>query len=382
MTAPTTTEGLLGALQDLQNKAKEKLSRIDSLQGCLDFRTEYLSKSGALTSVLKSMGAVSAQDRPKIGAQANTIKVEIEQKLLDVESRLKSAEDEKKMASEWVDVSLPGRVRSLGSLHALTQVMDEVVSIFARMGFTVAAGPEVEDEFYNFEALNIPEAHPSRDMQDTFYVDEGIVLRTHTSPVQARTMLSQNPPIRILSPGRVFRSDYDMTHSPMFHQVEGLMVDEVVSFADLKGILQYFSTCFFGPQAVLRFRPSFFPFTEPSAEVDVRCVFCEGYGCRSCKNSGWLEIAGCGMVDPAVFDSVGYDPLKWSGFAFGMGVERMAMLKFGVPDLRSFFENDVRTLHQFRTLRWKLWSERLRATPEVNESTKEAKKNHKQKGKS
>ncbi len=282
-----------------------------------------------------------------MGALANEVKEQLETL---IESRLvevRAQELNRRLKDEAIDVTLPGRTRFAGSKHPITLVTEEIVEIFSALGFGVAEGPEVEKDFYNFEALNIPKDHPARDMQDTFYISEDVVLRTHTSPVQIRTMLNQQPPVRVIAPGTVYRRDSDITHSPMFHQIEGFLVDRQVSFGDLKGVLTTFITRFFGAGVGVRFRPSFFPFTEPSAEVDIQCVICGGKGCRVCKNSGWLEILGSGMIDPEVFKSVHYDPEIYSGFAFGMGLERIAMLKYGVNDLRLFFENDIRFLKQF-----------------------------------
>jgi phenylalanyl-tRNA synthetase alpha chain len=265
-------------------------------------------------------------------------------------TRLSSLEDQEisaRLSRETIDVTLPGRRSVRGSLHPVSLVTDDIVDIFSRLGFSVEEGPEIEKDFYNFEALNIPKDHPARDMQDTFYINDDLVLRTHTSPVQIRTMLKQPPPIRIIAPGTVYRRDSDLTHSPMFHQIEGFLVDERVTFGDLKGILTHFLNEYFGTGLQVRFRPSFFPFTEPSAEVDIACVICGGSGCRVCGGTGWLEILGCGMIDPEVFAAVSYDAKKYSGFAFGMGLERIAMLKYGVSDLRLFFENDIRFLKQF-----------------------------------
>jgi len=260
---------------------------------------------------------------------------------------MEARERARKLESDTIDVTMPGRIRPAGALHPLTQGIREVTQIFVQMGFTVVEGPEIETDFYNFEALNTPPFHPARDVQDTFYISGNVLLRTHTSPVQVRVMEKQKPPVRIVSPGKVYRPDSDVSHTPMFHQVEGLLVDRGISFGDLKGVLTYFVHQLFGQDVALRFRPSFFPFTEPSAEVDIRCVMCRGSGCRVCGQSGWLEILGSGMVDPEVFKSVGYDPEAVTGFAFGLGVERIAMLKYGISDIRMFFENDMRFLKQF-----------------------------------
>jgi len=310
-------------------------------------RVKYLGRSGALTQILKSLGTLPAEERPLVGAAANEAKRELES-LLD--ARLAEAlEAERRRQRERArpDLTLPGRRPPRGSLHPLTRVRDEIVSVFMGLGFSVAEGPQIETDFYNFEALNIPRDHPARDMQDTFYLSSETLLRTHTSPVQIRTMRAQAPPVRIIVPGVVYRRDADITHSPMFHQVEGLAVDVDVTMADLKGTLELFARELFGARSKIRFRPSFFPFTEPSAEVDVVCFLCGGDGCRVCKQSGWLEILGSGMVHPNVLRNVGYDPEAVTGWAFGMGIERIAMLKYGVDDIRLFFENDLRFLEQF-----------------------------------
>ena len=312
-----------------------------------DVRVSFLGKKGALTAIMKGMGQLSAEERPVIGALANQVKEQLEALIEERRNILKEGELTRRLQQERIDVSLPGRCNKLGHKHPITLVTEEIVAIFSSLGFWVEEGPEVEKDFYNFEALNIPKDHPARDMQDTFYVSEDVVLRTHTSPVQIRTMLKHAPPVRVIAPGTVYRRDSDITHSPMFHQIEGFLVDQHVTFGDLKGILTTFINQYFGKGLGVRFRPSFFPFTEPSAEVDIQCVICGGKGCRVCKNSGWLEILGSGMIDPAVFQSVDYDAEKYSGFAFGMGLERIAMLKYGVNDLRLFFENDQRFLAQF-----------------------------------
>jgi phenylalanyl-tRNA synthetase alpha chain len=310
-------------------------------------RARYLGRKGEITAVMKDMGQLPAEERPQVGALANQVKDRLEMAFVERQQELHTRAMQQRLASERLDVTLPGRRQRRGSKHPITQVTEEIVAIFAALGFGVAEGPEIEKDFYNFEALNIPKDHPARDMQDTFYVSEEVVLRTHTSPVQIRTMLGQQPPVRVVAPGTVYRRDSDITHSPMFHQIEGFLVDRNVSFGDLKGILTTFVTEFFGQNTAVRFRPSFFPFTEPSAEVDIQCVICGGGGCRVCGQSGWLEILGSGMIDPEVFKSVGYDADLYTGFAFGMGIERIAMLKYGVNDLRLFFENDLRFLKQF-----------------------------------
>jgi phenylalanyl-tRNA synthetase alpha chain len=310
-------------------------------------RVRFLGKKGELTAIMKEMGKLSPEERPVLGALANQVKSDLESLFEDRSRIIGEIELEKRLAEERVDVTLPGRRLTAGTKHPVTLVIEEITSIFSALGFAVAEGPEVEQDFYNFEALNMPKDHPARDMQDTFYVNDDIVLRTHTSPVQIRTMLKHAPPVRIIAPGTVYRRDSDITHTPMFHQVEGFLVERNITFGDLKGILTAFLSQIFGKGLEVRFRPSFFPFTEPSAEVDIQCVMCKGKGCRVCKNSGWLEILGSGMIDPEVFKSVNYDSDVYSGFAFGMGVERIAMLKYGVNDLRLFFENDIRFLRQF-----------------------------------
>jgi phenylalanyl-tRNA synthetase alpha chain len=296
---------------------------------------------------MKGMRDLTPEERPVIGAMVNSLKESLENAFSIRHAALQQAAVDERISSEKIDVSLPGRKSFRGSKHPVTLVTEEIVQIFAKLGFCVEEGPEIEQDFYNFEALNIPKDHPARDMQDTFYVSDDLVMRTHTSPVQIRSMLKQSPPLRVIAPGTVYRRDSDITHSPMFHQIEGFLVDQNVSFGDLKGILTHFLTTYFGQQVGVRFRPSFFPFTEPSAEVDIACVMCSGKGCRVCKGTGWLEILGCGMIDPEVFKSVNYDSEKFSGFAFGMGIERIAMLRYGVSDLRLFFENDLRFLQQF-----------------------------------
>ena len=310
-------------------------------------RVKYLGRSGALTQILKSLGTLPAEERPLVGAAANETKRALEA-VLDVRlGEMLESERRRQRERARPDLTLPGRRPPRGGLHPLTRVRDEIVAVFMGLGFSVAEGPQIETDFYNFEALNIPRDHPARDMQDTFYLSPETLLRTHTSPVQIRTMRAQKPPVRIIVPGVVYRRDADITHSPMFHQVEGLAVDTRVTMADLKGTLDLFARELFGARSKIRFRPSFFPFTEPSAEVDVLCFLCGGDGCRICKQSGWLEILGSGMVHPQVLRNVGYDPEAVTGWAFGMGIERIAMLKYGVDDIRLFFENDLRFLQQF-----------------------------------
>ena len=334
-------------LEEIKNQFLEELKHVSDINSLTVLKSKYLGKKGAVTSILKGMKDLSPQQRPLMGKLVNEIKNDIEKHLNSKENEISEKEKRKILEEEKIDVTLPPRGISIGTLHPITQVMNEIVEIFERMGFEVVEGPEIETDFYNFEALNIPKNHPARDMQDTFYISDDLVLRTHTSPVQIRVMEKQEPPIQIIAPGKVYRCDSDVSHTPMFHQVEGLLVNETVTFADLKGVLTEFCKIIFGENTKVRFRPSFFPFTEPSAEVDIGCVICESKGCRVCKDTGWLEILGCGMVDPEVFKSVNYDTNRYRGFAFGMGVERITMLKFGINDIRLFFENDLRFLKQF-----------------------------------
>jgi phenylalanyl-tRNA synthetase alpha chain len=310
-------------------------------------RVRYLGKSGELTALLKQLGTLPPEERPAAGQEINQAKVAVQVAIDQRKVVLEEASLTARLAAERIDVSLPGRGRRPGGLHPVTRAMRRIERLFANAGFAVAEGPEVEDAYHNFEALNIPEHHPARAMHDTFYFDAELLLRTHTSPVQIRVMEEQSPPLKIIAPGRVYRCDSDLTHTPMFHQVEGLLVDEQVSFADLKGVLYDFLRNFFERDLALRFRPSYFPFTEPSAEVDIQCVICGGSGCRVCKQTGWLEVLGCGMVYPEVFRHVGIDPGRYLGYAFGMGVERLAMLRYGIDDIRLNFENDLRYLRQF-----------------------------------
>lgn len=337
-------------LQALKEQALRDLETVDSLESLKNLKIHYLGKKGSLTEILRGMGGLSAEERPKIGQMVNELRVELEEKIEAYSAVLEEKALADKLATEKVDITLPGRAPKIGHLHPITLTMREIKKIFMRMGFDVNEGPEIENDYYNFEALNLPKDHPARDMQDSFYITEEYLLRTHTSPVQARTMQSKgaNEPVRMIAPGCVYRRDYDATHSPMFHQVEGLVIDKGISLADLKGTLELFLKEMFGNDVKVRLRPSFFPFTEPSAEVDISCVICGGKGCRVCKNSGWLEILGSGMVHPNVLTMSGYDPHAVSGFAFGMGVERIAMLKYGIDDLRLFFENDLRFIRQFK----------------------------------
>jgi phenylalanyl-tRNA synthetase alpha chain len=332
-------------LQRLKAEAEEALQGIGDKAALEEFRVKFLGRKGLLSSTMKQLGKVSKEDRPRLGKLANTIKKGVEDLFQDKKEVLESGGGGGVV--EDVDLSLPGRSLSFGKLHPVTQVMEEICAVFEGMGFAVAEGPDVETDHYNFEALNIPKHHPARDMHDTFYVSDSILLRTHTSPMQARIMENQEPPLRYIAPGKVYRCDSDITHTPMFHQVEGFLVDRKVSFADLKGVLSSFIHRMFKDDLPLRFRPSFFPFTEPSAEVDIACVICNGSGCRVCKRTGWLEILGAGLIDPEVMKMVGYDPEEFSGFAFGLGVERIAMLKYGIDDIRLYYENDLRFLGQF-----------------------------------
>ena len=334
-------------LQGMRDAALQSIAQAAGEEALQGVRVRFLGRKGELTSLMKGLGTLSAEDRPVVGQLVNTIKDEIETCL---ESALTAARDQeinRRLQTERIDVTLPGRRLTCGTRHPITLVIEEVCDIFAGLGFSVAEGPEIEHDWYNFEALNFPPDHPARDMQDTFFVENNLLLRTHTSPVQIRTMLKQKPPLRIIAPGTVYRCDSDATHSPMFHQIEGLMVDKGVTFGDLKGMLTVFTNQLFGQKTAVRLRPSFFPFTEPSAEVDIACVICGGKGCRVCKQSGWLEILGAGMVDPEVYRHVNYDAEEISGFAFGMGIERIAMLKYGINDMRLLFENDIRFLRQF-----------------------------------
>jgi phenylalanyl-tRNA synthetase alpha chain len=336
-------------LKSLRQDAIAEMQYANSLEALNDLRIKYLGKKGSLTGILRGLGALSPEERPKIGQIVNEIRTELEQFINNKRESLKQSQLAQKLAMEKIDVTLPGRKVNVGHKHPLTHTLNRIKETFMRMGFDVAEGPEIEQDYFNFEALNLPKDHPARDMQDSFYITEDILLRTHTSPVQARTMQASEPnqPIKIISPGKVYRRDYDATHSPMFHQVEGLVIDKGISFADLKGTLELFIREIFGSNTKVRFRPSFFPFTEPSAEVDISCVMCGGKGCRVCSHSGWLEILGSGMVHPNVLTMSKYDPSKVSGFAFGMGVERIAMLVYGIDDLRLFYDNDIRFLQQF-----------------------------------
>jgi phenylalanyl-tRNA synthetase alpha chain len=336
---------------DLDSRREETLGAISSatdVAALEEARVRSLGKSGWLTEKLKELGKLAAEQRKEAGALLNRAREEFQEYIEKKRTELEQAEVAKKLAKERIDVTLPGRGEVRGGLHPVTKVRLRIEQLFRRAGFTVETGPEIEDDFHNFEALNIPADHPARAMHDTFYFPDGRLLRTHTSPVQIRAMLAGKPPFALIAPGRVYRNDHDVTHSPMFHQVEGLMVDEGVTFANMKAMLHGFLEAFFERDLKMRLRPSYFPFTEPSAEVDMSCVLCGGAGCRVCKHTGWLEISGCGMVHPRVLEAGGVDPEKYSGYAFGMGIDRLAMLRYGVNDLRLFFENDLRFLAQFR----------------------------------
>ena len=338
-----TAEELSGIVE----QALADVNSSSSLAALDEVRVRLLGKKGLLTEQLKSLGTLSAAERPAAGQRINDAKTAIQTALEMHRIRLEQSALEKELASGSIDVTLPGRGQEGGSLHPVTRTRLRIERIFGQAGFQVASGPEVEDDFHNFEALNIPKNHPARAMHDTFYFPDGRLLRTHTSPVQIRSMRSQRPPLAVIAPGRVYRNDSDMTHTPMFHQVEGIAVGESISFANLKAMLHTFVERFFEQPLGMRLRPSYFPFTEPSAEVDIECVFCHREGCRVCKQTGWLEILGCGMIHPNVLAAAGIDSEQWQGYAFGMGIERLAMLRYGVDDLRLFFENDLQFLKQF-----------------------------------
>jgi phenylalanyl-tRNA synthetase alpha chain len=335
----------------MQDSLKESflkdISEITSLNDLINIKAKYIGKKGIVTEKIKNLTKHSLEERKSQGKILNDLKQFIEKSIKNKEEELKQKEISESLKKEFIDITLPGKNFYFGGQHPVNKTLLEIIDIFREIGFTVEEGPEVELDYYNFEALNIPKNHPARDMQDTFYLSEDVVLRTHTSPVQVRVMEKKKPPLRFISPGKVYRCDSDITHTPMFHQVEGLMVDEEVSFSHLKGILVYFLRRLFGENITVRFRPSFFPFTEPSTEIDIGCIICSGSGCRVCKGTGWLEILGAGMVHPNLFKFAGYPEGKYTGFAFGMGVERLTMLKYGIDDIRLFFENDIRFLRQF-----------------------------------
>lgn len=335
-------------IEEIKKSAKEKISAITNLQDLQDLKVKYLGKKGELTSILKGLGGLSAEERPKIGSMVNQVRDELEKSIEVAERTMKAKALEQRLEKEKIDVTMPSKATKVGSVHPITQVIEEVKEIFLGMGYSVADGPEVERTYYVFDQLNTPIDHPARDLQDTFYVTEDVILRTQTSSVQIRAMENQKPPIKMICPGAVYRSDtVDATHSPLFHQIEGLVVDKNITMTDLKGTLEMFAKNCLGPNTKIRFRPHHFPYTEPSAEADVSCFVCGGKGCRVCKNEGWIELLGCGMVHPKVLENCGIDPNVYSGFAFGFGVERIAMAKFGIDDMRLLFENDVRFLKQF-----------------------------------
>ena len=334
-------------LRSLKQSFLEEVSAVSETAELHQLKIKYTGRKGLVTAQLKALSLVSPAERPAFGKAVNELKDFVERTIEEKESSLKDIEKEKRLLAEKIDVTLPGKSAKPGTFHPLNQVLEEIKDIFVSMGFGMEEGPEIELDYYNFEALNIPRHHPARDMQDTFYVSDDVVLRTHTSPVQVRVMEKKTPPLKIIAPGKVYRCDADISHTPMFHQVEGLMVDEGISFSDLKGVLELFIQSFFGKDTPVRFRPSYFPFTEPSAEVDIGCIFCAGKGCRVCKTTGWLEVMGCGMVNPKVFEMSGYASDAYTGFAFGMGVERLTMLKYSIDDIRLFYENDLRFLRQF-----------------------------------
>ncbi|MBS4173768.1 phenylalanine--tRNA ligase subunit alpha [Bacillus sp. FJAT-49736] len=340
-------------LKELQAEALQKIDLAENLKALNDIRVAYLGKKGPITEVLRGMGQLSAEERPKMGALANEVREAISEKMEAKQKALETAAVEKQLASETIDITLPGRPVKVGNHHPLTKVIEEIEDLFIGMGYQIAEGPEVEKDYYNFEALNLPKGHPARDMQDSFYITEELLLRTHTSPVQARTMENHEGkgPVKIICPGKVYRRDNDdATHSHQFMQIEGLVVDENITMGDLKGTLQVFAKKMFGEDREIRLRPSFFPFTEPSVEMDITCKICGGEGCNVCKGTGWIEILGAGMVHPNVLEMAGFDSKKYTGFAFGMGPERIAMLKYGVDDIRHFYTNDIRFLKQFAVI--------------------------------
>lgn len=334
-------------IDELKRAALAAVAAAETSAELGDIKVRFLGKSGEITSLMKGLGALSKEERPEAGKVLNMARTEIENA---IESKLESAlrrEKEARLAAEAVDVTLPANTAKRGTLHPITQVREEIVNVFLGMGFSVAEGPEIESDLFNFQLLNVPKDHPARDMQDTFYVNDSYVLRTHTSPMQARIMTTEKPPIRVVIPGRVYRSDDDASHSPIFHQIEGLAVDRHITMGDLQGCLEAFAQKLFSPSTKIRLRPSYFPFTEPSVEVDVTCAICGGKGCRVCKGTGWVEILGAGIVNPSVLEMCGISPDEYSGFAFGLGLERIAMIKYGIPNIKLFYENDMRFLKQF-----------------------------------
>ena len=337
----------MGDLHSLRKAFLDEIAAVTDLAGLQQIKSMYTGKKGLLTEKLKALSAISPEERRDYGKLVNEIKDFIELTVKEKELAFRTIEKEARLQTEKIDITLPGKPFLCGRKHPMNQILSEIKDIFVSMGFAIEDGPEVELDYYNFEALNLPKDHPARDMQDTFYVSDDVVLRTHTSPVQVRVMEKKKPPLKIIAPGKVYRCDSDVSHTAMFHQVEGLMVDKGISFSDLKGVLELFIHSFFGKDTPVRFRPSYFPFTEPSAEVDIGCIFCSGNGCRICKTTGWIEVMGCGMVNPRVFEMSGYQPDEYTGFAFGMGIERMTMLKYSIDDIRLFYENDLRFLKQF-----------------------------------
>jgi phenylalanyl-tRNA synthetase alpha chain len=334
-------------INDIKNTFLHDLTLAKTAADLQNIRIKYTGRKGIVTANLKLLSTVAPEEKPAYGKLINELKTFIENEIDKKETQIRNLDRTNRIAAEAVDITLPGKYTLPGRTHPISSILKEITDIFVSMGFAIAVGPEVELDYYNFEALNMPKDHPARDMQDTFYISEDIILRTHTSPVQVRIMERSKPPLKFIAPGKVYRCDADVSHSPMFHQVEGFMVDTDISFSDLKGVLELFIHRMFTKDTPLRFRPSFFPFTEPSAEVDVGCIFCSGAGCRVCKGSGWLEVLGAGMVHPRVFEMVGYDPEIYTGFAFGMGIERITMLKYSIDDIRMFYENDLRFLRQF-----------------------------------
>ena len=338
---------MMKEILSIKDSAQEEINNTDNLNAVQNIRIKYLGKKGILTEKIKALSAIAKEERREFGRILNETKDYIENLLIRKEALFKAAELDNILKTQRIDVTVPGCFTPFGHLHPTTKVLDEIIDIFLSMGFRIEEGPEVELDYYNFEALNFPKDHPARDMQDTFYITDDVVLRTHTSSVQIRIMEKHNPPLKVIAPGKVYRCDADVSHTPMFQQLEGFIVDKSISMSDLKGILEVFAHAVFGPKTPVRFRPSFFPFTEPSAEVDIGCVICSGKGCSVCKNTGWIEILGAGMINPHVFEKVGYNPDLYTGFAFGMGIERITMLKYGIDDIRLFFENDKRFLEQF-----------------------------------
>lgn len=334
-------------LEDILQEAKNMLLKAENIPDLENVRVHFMGKKGVLTELLKSIGKLSIEERPLIGQAINETKTELTHLLAQRREALTEIGIQKKLSEQVIDVTLPGRGQSLGNLHPVTQVRQRIEDFFTRIGYEIVDGPEIEDDYHNFELLNMPSYHPARAMHDTFYFPDGHLLRTHTSPVQIRVLENRKPPLKIIAPGRVYRVDSDLTHTPMFHQVEGLVLDQHTSFADLKGLLHCLMQDFFERELAMRFRPSYFPFTEPSAEVDIQCVHCNGKGCRVCSQTGWLEVVGCGMVHPNVLTSLNIDPDEFQGFAFGLGIDRLAMLRYGIDDLRMMFENDIRFLRQF-----------------------------------